>query len=119
MDDFDEMGLPAVIAEVHKVIGDGPCYLTLDSDGIDATYLPGTQLPEPFGLTSREVRNLIRGFRGIDMVGADIVELCPLVDVRGTSANLMSALGFEILTLLSEARVKRTGTINKTHWPKY
>lgn len=116
MDDFDEMGLPAVIAEVKKIIGDGPCYLTLDCDGIDATYLPGTQLPEPFGLTSREVRNLIRGFRGLDLVGADIVELCPLVDVRDMSANLMAALGFEILTLLAESRVKRTGQQRKTHW---
>jgi arginase family enzyme len=49
-------------------------------------------------------------------VGADIVELCPLVDVRGTSANLMAALGFEILCLLSEARQKRTGKTEKTYW---
>ena len=82
MDDFDEKGLKQVLAEVHEVIGPGPCYLTVDSDGIDANYMPGTQLPEPFGFTSREVRNLIRGFRGLDIVGADIVELCPLVDVR-------------------------------------
>ena len=116
MDDFDEMGLKNVLAEVHEIIGGGPCYLTLDCDGIDANYMPGTQLPEPFGFTSREVRNLIRGLRGLDLVGADIVELCPLVDVRGTSANLMAALGFEILCLLSEARAERTGEINKTHW---
>lgn len=116
MDDFDEMGLANVLAEVHEIIGDGPCYLTLDCDGIDANYLPGTQLPEPFGFTSREVRNLIRGLRGLDLVGADIVELCPLVDVRGTSANLMAALGFEILCLLSEASIRRSGEIHKTHW---
>lgn len=116
MDDFDEIGLPGVLEQVRDVIGDGPCYLTLDCDGIDATYLPGTQLPEPFGLTSREVRNLIRGLRGLDLVGADIVELCPLVDVRGMSANLMAALGFEMLCLLAEARQARTGVIRKTHW---
>jgi len=116
MDDFDERGLQQVIAEVHETIGSGPCYLTVDSDGIDANYMPGTQLPEPFGFTSREVRNLIRGFRGLDIVGADIVELCPLVDVRGTSANLMAALGFEILCLLAEARQKRTGKTEKTYW---
>lgn len=116
MDDFDEMGLANVLDVVRETIGDGPCYLTLDCDGIDANYLPGTQLPEPFGFTSREVRSLIRGLRGLDLVGADIVELCPLVDVRDTSANLMAALGFEILCLLSEARQRRTGETHKTRW---
>lgn len=116
MDDFDEMGLSRVLEEVKATVGDGPCYLTLDCDGIDANYLPGTQLPEPFGFTSREVRSLIRGLRGLNLVGADIVELCPLVDVRDTSANLMAALGFEILCLLSEARQKRTGETHKTTW---
>jgi agmatinase len=116
IDDFDEMGLPKVLEEVRKIIGDGPCYLTLDCDGIDANYLPGTQLPEPFGLTSREVRNLLRGLRGLDLVGADIVELCPLVDVRDTSSNLMAALGFEMLCLLAEARQARTGETRQTHW---
>jgi len=116
MDDFDEIGLKGVLSEVHSIIGDGPCYLTLDCDGIDAAYLPGTQLPEPFGFTSREVRNLIRGLRGLDLIGADIVELCPLVDVRGTSASLMAALGFEILCLLSEARQTRSGMTHQTRW---
>ena len=50
MDDFDERGLLQVIAEVHETIGSGPCYLTVDSDGIDANYVPGTQLPEPLAL---------------------------------------------------------------------
>jgi agmatinase len=116
MDDFDEMGIDAVIAEARNVVGNGPCYLTLDCDGIDATYLPGTQMPEPFGLTSREVLKLIRGLRGLDLVGADIVELCPPYDPHGISANLAAALGFEMLCLLAEARVARAGKTRKTHW---
>jgi agmatinase len=117
MDDVDDMGLPAVIEEARKVVGDGPCYLTMDVDGIDATYLPGTQLPEPFGFTTREVRKLIRGMRGLDIIGADIVELCPMVDVEDTSANIAAALGFEMLCILAEARVKRSGKERKTYWP--
>ena len=116
MDDVDEMGLPAVIEEARKIVGDRPCYLTMDCDGIDATYLPGTQLPEPFGFTTREVRRLIRGMRGLDIIGADIVELCPLVDVQGMSANIAAALGFEMLCILAEARVQRSGKQRKTHW---
>lgn len=116
MDDVDEMGLPAVIAEAGKIVGDRPCYLSMDCDGIDATYLPGTQLPEPFGFTTREARQLIRGLRGLNIVGADIVELCPMVDIQGSSANIAAALGFEMLCILAEARVKRTGRRRKTHW---
>lgn len=116
MDDVDEMGLSAVIEEARRVVGDGPCYLTLDVDGIDATYMPGTQLPEPFGLTSREVLRLVRGLRGLDLVGADIVELCPPKDPHGVSAHLVGALYFEMLCLLSEARVRRRGVRNKTCW---
>lgn len=116
MEEVEDIGIKAVIEEARKVIGDGPCYLTLDCDGIDANYLPGTQLAEPFGFTSREVRQLIRGMKGLDIVGADIVELCPLVDVNNISSNLIGALGFEILSLLSDARVKHKGPQRKTHW---
>ncbi|MDG1988239.1 MAG: arginase family protein [Halieaceae bacterium] len=116
MDDFDELGLQKVLEEVRKIIGDGPCYISMDCDGIDSTYLPGTQLPEPFGLTSREVRSLIRGLRGLDIVGADIVELCPLVDVQDMSSNLTAALGFELLCLLAESRERRIGKSRKTYW---
>ena len=111
-----EAGVSGVLDEIRRVIGDGPFYLTLDTDGIDATYLPGTQLPEPFGLTTREVLLILRGLRGMDIMGADIVELCPPYDPHGISANVSAALGFEMLCLLSEAHVARHGARRKTHW---
>ena len=111
-----EAGVAGVLGEIRRVIGDGPFYLTLDTDGIDATYLPGTQLPEPFGLTTREVLLILRGLRGMDMIGADIVELCPPYDPNGISANTSAALGFEMLCLLAEAHVARRGQRRKTHW---
>jgi arginase family enzyme len=111
-----ELGVPGVLAEISRVIGDGPFYFTLDTDGIDATFLPGTQLPEPFGFTTREVVQIVRGLRGMDMVGADLVELCPPYDPHGISANIGAALGFEVVCLLAEAHVRRHGTKRKTHW---
>lgn len=117
MDEVDDLGLPAVIEEVHKLIGDLPCYLTLDCDAIDASYMPGTQLPEPFGFTSREILRLVRGLRGLNVVGADIVELAPDYDPQGVSSTLASGLFFEELCLLAEAQVKRTGETKLTSWP--
>ena len=116
MDEVDEIGLAAVIAEAQSIIGDSPCYLTVDCDAIDACYMPGTQLPEPFGFTSREMLRLVRGMRGLDLVGADVVELAPDYDPTGAASTLAAGLYFELLALLAEARVNRIGEINKTHW---
>ena len=116
MDEVDEIGLPGVIAEARQIVGDAPCYLTVDCDAVDSCYMPGTQLPEPFGFTSREMLRLVRGMRGLDIVGADVVELAPDYDPTGTASTLAAGLYFELLTLLSEARVKRTGQVNKTSW---
>jgi len=116
MHEFFDLGVDGTLTEVRRVIGDGPFYLSIDLDGIDATYFPGTQLPEPFGLTSREVLQIIRGLRGMDMIGADLVELCPPHDPGGISANLGAALGFEVLCLLAEAHVARHGHKRVTHW---
>ena len=116
MHEVYDLGVAGLIAEIKRVIGDGPFYFTLDTDGIDATYLPGTQLPEPFGFTTREVVQIIRGMRGLDIVGADLVELCPPYDPNGISANIGAALGFEVVCLLAEAHARRHGSKRKTHW---
>ena len=116
MHEVYELGVSGVIEEIGKVVGNSPFYFSLDTDGIDATFMPGTQLPEPFGFTTREVVQIIRGMKGMDMVGADIVELCPPYDPHGISANICAALGFETICLLAEAHVKRHGQQRKTHW---
>ena len=116
MHEVYEIGVKGVIDEIHRVVGDGPFYFSMDTDGVDAAYLPGTQLPEPFGLTSRETLQIVRCLRGMDMIGADITELCPPYDPHGISANFCSAIGFELLCLLAEAHVKRHGQRRKTHW---
>jgi arginase family enzyme len=93
--------------------------MTLDRDVLDCAYMPGTSLPEPFGLTGCEVRDFIRGLRGLDLVSADIVEISPPIDPTGASANLGAALLFEMMCVLSEARVSRTSRTRKTHWKTY
>jgi len=115
-EEFQEKGAMAMAEEARKIVGDGPCYLTFDVDVLDPIHMPGTGLPEPFGLTTREVRDFIRGLRGLDLVGADIAELCPPADPTEMSANIVAGFCFEMLCLLSEAHVARTGVSRKTHW---
>jgi len=114
--EFQERG-PEDVAELARdVVGDGPCYLTVDTDVFDPSAMPGTTLPEPFGLTGREVRDFLGGIRGLDIVGADLVELNPNYDPTGQSACLAAGVAFEQLCLLAEARVERTGDVRRTHW---
>jgi arginase family enzyme len=115
-EEVQERGIHAIIAEAREIVGAHPCYLTVDVDSIEPTFLPGTTVPEPFGLTPWEVRDLIRGVRGLNIVGADIMEICPPRDSQEISAILGAALAFELLCVLSEAREARTGQRRRTHW---
>jgi len=115
-DEFQKNGVDAIIEEARKVVGDGPVYLTIDTDVFDCSEMPGTTLPEPFGLTGREVRDFIRGLRGLNIVGADLMELSPPYDPTGQSACLASGIAFEMLSLLAESRSQHKEKTSKTHW---
>ena len=103
VEEFYEMGLEAVIAEARRVVGDGPTYITFDVDGIDPAYTPGTGTPEVGGLTPREVQQLIRGLRGLNLVGADAVEVAPAYDNSGNTALVAATMMWEMLCIISEA----------------
>ncbi len=115
-DEVQAKGVAYVVSEIKRVVGDHPCYLTLDTDVIDCGEMPGTTLPEPFGLFGREVRDIIRGMYGMNLVGADIMELSPDYDSTGQSACLAAGLAFEILCLLADSKCRRNGKKNQTHW---
>lgn len=115
--EFGERGPEAVAEIAREVVGDGPCYLTVDTDVFDPSAMPGTTLPEPFGLTGREVRDFLRGLGGLDLVGADLVELSPNYDPTGASGCLAAGIAFEELTLLAAAHAERTGEERRTEWP--
>jgi len=79
----------------------------------------GTTLPEPFDLLPLHVCEIIRGMRGMDIRGADITELNPMCDPTEQSVNIISALMFEMLCVLSEAKVKRNGKPLKSLIKRY
>ncbi|MGU3359746.1 agmatinase [Methylobacterium sp. M6A4_1b] len=96
-------GLPEILAEARAVVGAGPAYLSFDIDALDPAYAPGTGTPEMGGFTSREALQIVRALRGLDLVGADVVEVAPPLDPSGVTAHAGATLAFEILCLLAEA----------------
>ena len=104
MEDFSRMGLAAVIARCRAVVGDGPVYVTVDVDGFDPAYAPGTGTPEIGGLTSREGLELLRGLAGIDVIGADVVEVAPQYDPTSNTAQLGAQILFEEFALMTLGR---------------
>ncbi len=104
MDEVDRRGIDAVAAEARALVGDRPTYVSFDIDALDPAYAPGTGTPEAGGLTSREAIALLRHLRGLNLIGADVVEVSPPFDVGGITALNGATLMYELLSLLSAAR---------------
>lgn len=99
-EDVDRMGVDAVIAKAREVVGDAPVYVSLDVDGIDPAFAPGTGTPEVGGLTPREVQAILRGCRGLNVVGGDVVEVAPEYDPGSVTAQVGAQMMLEILCLM-------------------
>ncbi|KAB0579520.1 agmatinase [Ideonella dechloratans] len=92
--------LAPLMARVRAAIGDTPCYLSFDIDGIDPAYAGGTGTPEIGGLSVPQALEIIRGCRGLNLVGADLVEVAPPYDPTGNTALLGANLLYEMLCVL-------------------
>ncbi len=92
--------LAPLMAEVRASLGGGPVYLTFDIDGLDPSVAPGTGTPEVAGLTAIQGVEIVRGCRGLNLVGADLVEVAPIYDTSGNTALLGANLLFEQLCVM-------------------
>ena len=100
-EDVDRLGIDGVIAAARQVVGDGPTYLSFDIDSIDPGLAPGTGTPEVGGLLPREALAIVRGLAGIDLVGADVVEVAPQYDATTATAQIAAQMLFEELCLVA------------------
>lgn len=98
--------LVPLMEQVRQRIGKRPTYLSFDIDSIDPSFAPGTGTPEIAGLTTIQALEIIRGCRGLNLVGADLVEVSPPYDLTGNTALLGANLLFEILCALPGASGK-------------
>jgi len=89
--------LAPLMGEVRTQLGQGPVYLTFDIDGLDPAYAAGTGTPEIGGLSVHQGLEIVRGCRGLDLVGADLVEVAPAYDTSGNTALVAANLLFEML----------------------
>jgi agmatinase len=108
-EDIDKMGVDAVIAKARQVVGDGPVYVTFDVDGLDPVFAASTGTPEPGGLSMREALAMLRGLAGLDVIGADVVEVAPQYDATTVTAQNAAQILFTELCLVSIARERRRG----------
>jgi len=96
-----ERGTAWVVERLRRLAG-GPVYCSFDIDAVDPAYAPATGTPEVGGLTSFEALSLVRGLRGLDLVGADVVEVSPPFDGPGQITSLLAAnLLFELLSVFA------------------
>jgi guanidinobutyrase len=86
--------------EVRARVGDAPVYLSFDIDGLDPAFAPGTGTPEVGGLTVQQGLEIVRGMKGLNVVGADLVEVSPPYDQAGTTALVGANLAFEMLCVM-------------------
>ena len=97
---MDDLGPTTISRQIVSHVGtETPVYLSIDIDVIDPGLAPGTGTPEPGGWTTRELIRVLRGIEGLNVVGADIVEVAPSFDGAGEQTALAAAqVGFEILS---------------------
>jgi guanidinobutyrase len=87
-------------AEIRRDIGDLPVYVTYDIDSLDPAFAPGTGTPEIGGLTTPQAMELIRALKGLNIVGADLVEVSPPYDTSGNTALTGANILYEMLCVL-------------------
>ena len=110
-DDIDHLGVEGIVTAIIDRIGtELPVYLSIDIDVIDPGLAPGTGTPEPGGWTTREVIRILRGIEGLNIVGADVVEVAPSYDGRGEQTALAAAqIVYEVLTSVVKKGFSKRG----------
>ncbi|MEE9099433.1 MULTISPECIES: agmatinase [Pseudomonas] len=107
MEEFADLGVEATLAEVRRVVGQGPTYVTFDVDVLDPAFAPGTGTPEIGGMTTLQAQHMIRGLQGLNLIGADVVEVSPPFDQGGATALVGATMMFELLCVLADSIAAR------------
>ncbi len=104
MDAIVDYTVEQIAAAIHARVGSAPVFLTFDVDGVDPAFTPGTGTPEIGGFTSQQMMALLHRLRGLNLIGADIVEVAPAYDNAGITALFAARVGYEVLGLLALQR---------------
>ena len=103
MEDCVRRGVADVMAEARAIAGSGATYVTFDIDCIDPSMAPGTGTPEVGGFTTREAQQMLRLLDGVNIVGADVVEVAPPFDLGNLTALAGATMMFELLCVMAKS----------------
>lgn len=98
---FFARGVADVMAEAREIVGAGPTYVSYDIDFVDPAFAPGTGTPEVGGPNSFQALQVVRALAGLNIVGADLVEVSPPFDASGATAYLGAQIMFELLCVMA------------------
>ena len=99
-DELEKAGPEHVSRRILDRVGQHPVYLSIDIDVLDPAHAPGTGTPEIAGLTSRELVNILRGLKGMNLIGGDIVEVSPAYDHAEITALAAATIAYEMINLV-------------------
>jgi agmatinase len=100
----DSLGITGMVDAIAERVGARPVYVSVDIDVLDPAHAPGTGTPEAGGLSSRELLAILRSFSGLNLVGADIVEVAPSYDHAQITGIAAAHVGYELLSALAAGR---------------
>ncbi len=101
-----EAGAAEIASRIKDIVGGGKVYLSFDIDGLDPAYAPGTGTPVWGGLTSAQAAIILRDIAGINLIGADVVEVSPPFDHANITAMAGAHIGYELICLWAWAQRK-------------
>lgn len=103
--DIDHVGVPAAVEKVKERIGNTPVYISIDVDVLDPAFAPGTGTPEMGGLSSRELLQFLRSLNGLNIAGADLVEVAPAYDHAEITALAGATLVYDLIGLMANLAI--------------
>jgi guanidinopropionase len=101
MEEFSTRSVDDVMDEARHIVGTQPCYISFDIDSLDPSIAVGTGTPEIGGFTAREAQSMVRKLRGLNIIGADVVEVSPPFDPSGLTALAGATMMFELLCTIT------------------
>ena len=100
IEEFHARGVEDVMAEARDIVGQGETYVSYDIDFVDPAFAPGTGTPEVGGPNSYQAIQVVRELKGVNIIGADLVEVSPPFDPAGATAYLGASIMFELLCVM-------------------
>ena len=101
IEEFHSRGVEDVMAEAREIVGTEKTYVSYDIDFVDPTFAPGTGTPEVGGPNSYQALQVCRALDGVNIVGADMVEVSPPFDPSGGTAFLGVSIMYELLCVMA------------------